>query len=220
MNDMKEVPPPLVACPRWASREERDTWLGSLTLDQQISRGDLDPPAHEYSEAELALARKRREQREAQKRPRDPFCYADARHGPWPRVDTIEAPALSNTWRPVEDAGWTPAGFPWAGLRRVPHRELVEERIPRGARKEPEKRAAWVAEAIGREEAEMCAALRLVLAERHGRLRRDESKSTILSMAWNHLAAGRAALRALRELQKDISYERQRSGPHEQLGLF
>lgn len=205
-------------CPRWASREERDAWLAALTLAQEIRRAELDPPEHAYTEEDEALAERRRARREDRGGLGDPFSYAAERRGPWPRVDTIGAPALSKTWTADESGGWTPAGFPVKGHRRMSHREIIEQRMPRRCRK-PEKRAEWLSETIAAEECDLRAALRLALAERHGRLRPGEASATRLAMAWNHVAAGRAALAALRAFEKESrrAVERPQSP---QLSLF
>jgi len=219
-----EAPPPQGGgdlpepCPRWASREERDAWLGAMTLAQQIRRAELDPPEHDYTEDEAALAERRRARGEDRCGLGDPFSYAAERRGPWPRVDSIGASELANTWVADESGGWTPAGFPVEGHRRVSHRELIEQRMPRRCRK-VEKRAEWFAETVAEEERHLRAALRLVLAERHGRLRAEEVNATRLAMAWNHMAAGRAALAALRALEKETRRDLERSRPP-QLSLF
>lgn len=205
-------------CPRFATRDEWEAWHGSLTWEQQLRRGDLDPPEHEYSEADSAKARARGERRRAQRWNPDPFAYADdRRNGPWPRVDQLEAPALSNTWRMDPDCGYSPGGFAHR-MRRVSHRELVEERLPARAQRDPEARLASLRESIEQEEASLRAALKQVLRERHGRLSQDGADSTIRAMAWCHLLAGRCQLRALREIAKatDTDLRRRRS----QLSLF
>lgn len=216
-NDRPDAsrPPP---CPRFATRDEWEAWHGSLTWEQQMRRADLDPPEHENGEADSAKARARDERRRAQRWDPDPFSYAaDRRERPWPRIDQLEAPALSNTWRMDPACGYTPGGFALR-MRQVPHRELIEERLPAGAQRDPEVRLAWLREAIEQEEAALRAALRRVLRERHGKLSRDERSATVHAMAWCHLLAGRCQLQALRELAKAACAEllRQRS----QLSLF
>ena len=205
-------------CPRFATPDEWETWQRSLTWDQQLRRADLDPPAHEYSDADSAKARARDERRRAQRWDPDPFCYADDRRtGPWPRVDQIEAPALSNTWRMDPACGYSPGGFALR-LRPVPYRELVEDRLPARARRDPETRLTCLRESIEQEEASLRAALKLVLRERHGRLSRVEASATVRAMAWCHLFAGRCLLRALCELKKAAHAEVQRQ--RSQLTLF
>ncbi|MCG8556556.1 MAG: hypothetical protein MJD61_14890 [Proteobacteria bacterium] len=184
-------------------------------MEQEIRRGDLDPPPHEHTAAEAAVADARAALRASQRRFSDPFAYSDDRQGPMPPVVTIGEPKLSNTWRSDLSGGWTPGGFPWKPL----HRDLVEKRIPKRVKK-PKALAAWLAETIAAEEAEARSALRLVLAERHGRLRPGEAGSTRLATAWNHLAANRAQLRALRQLQKEMAAQLERDKPTEQLTLF
>ncbi|MGH0028481.1 MAG: hypothetical protein ACQGVC_01715 [Myxococcota bacterium] len=204
-------------CPRWASEQEWETWLRSLTFAQQIRRGELDPPEHVYSEADEALAQQRRLLREVRDGTSDPFHYAAGRTGPWPRVDTLEARVMSNTWVSDLSAGWTQAGFPVRGTRPVSHRELIEQRVPRRV-KTLARREEWLAQQIAEREGQMRIELRLVLAERHGRLRGGDATETRIAMAWNHVAAGRASLRALRELAKEAAWERRQS--EEQLDLF
>jgi hypothetical protein len=190
-------------CPRFATRDEWEAWHGSLTWDEQLRRSNLDPTEHEYSEADSAKARAREERRRAQRWDPDPFSYADdRRHGPWPRVDQLEDPALSNTWRMHAASGYTRGGFA-RRLRQVPYRELVEERLPARARRHPEARLAWLRESIEQEEASLRAALKQVLRERHQRLAADDCGPTARAMAWCHLLAGRCQLRALRELAKE-----------------
>lgn len=205
-------------CPRFATPDEWETWQRSLTWDQQLRRADLDPPEHEYSDADSAKARARDERRRAQRWNPDPFSYVDDRRdGRWPRVDQMEAPALSNTWRMDPVCGYSPGGFALR-LRQVPYRELIEERLPALSRRDSEKRLTWLREAIEEQEASLRAALKLVLRERHGRLSRDEASATMRAMAWCHLAAGRCQLRALRELAK--ATEAQRQARCSQLNLF
>jgi len=205
-------------CPRFATRDEWETWQRSLTWDQQLRRADLDPPEHEYSDADRAKARARDERRRAQRWNPDPFSHADDRRdGRWPRVDQLEAPALSNTWRMDPACGYSPGGFALR-LRQVPHRDPVEERLPARARRDPETRLIWLHDSIEQEENSLRTALKLVLRERHERLSRDEASATVRAMAWCHLLAGRCQLRALREL-KNVAHaevQRQRS----QLTLF
>lgn len=189
-------------CPRFATRDEWDAWHASLTWDEQIRRGELDPPQHEYSDADTPRARAREEQRQAQRWAPDPFSYADERRdGPWPRVDQIDAPALSNTWRMNSDAGYSPGGFA-RRMRQVTYRELMEERIPARALRDSAARVEWLLDAIAREEASLRGALKRVLRERHGRLFAEEH-ATVRAMAWNHLLASRCQLRALRELASE-----------------
>jgi hypothetical protein len=204
-------------CPRDATREEWEAWHASLTWDEQLRRGDLDPPQHEYSEADKAKADAREARRRAQGWDPDPFAYAEERcAGPWPRVDQIEAPALSNTWRTDSAGGYSPGGFV-RRMRQVPYRELIEERMPARAQCDPAARLAWLLDAIAREEASLRDALKRVLRERHGRLS-EERGATVRAMAWNHLLASRCQLRALREHAKQARAEvlRQRL----QLALF
>jgi len=205
-------------CPRFATRDEWETWQRSLTWDQQLRRADLDPPEHEYSEADTAKAKAREERRRAQRWDPDPFSYAEARRaGPWPRVDQVEDAAHSNTWRMDPACGYSPGGFALR-LRQVPYRELVEDRLPARARRDPETRLTWLRESIEQEEASLRAALKLVLRERHERLSRDEASATVRAMAWCHLLAGRCQLRALRELKNSANAEVQRH--RSQLTLF
>jgi hypothetical protein len=125
-----------------------------------------------------------------------PFSYADEhRHGPWPRVDQIDAPALSNTWRVDSAAGYSPGGFA-RRMQQVPYRELIEERMPARAQRDPAARVDWLLDAIAREEAALRDALKHVLRERHER--RSDERATARAMAWNHLLASRCQLRALR----------------------
>ncbi len=206
------------ACPRFATRDEWEAWHGSLSWEQQIRRADLDPPEHQYSEADSAKARARDERRRAQRWDPDPFSYADDRRdGRWPRVDQFEAPALSNTWRMDPACGYSPGGFALR-TRKVPYRDLIEERIPARAQRDPEARMAWLRESIEQEEASLRGALKQVLRERHGRLSPDEAGATARAMAWCHLLAGRCQLRALRELAKAAHAELQRT--RSQLTLF
>lgn len=205
-------------CPRYATRDEREAWHGSLTWEQQLRRGELDPPEHEYTEAETELARTRAERREAQSWDPDPFSYADdRRNGPWPRVDQVEAPALSNSWRMDPTLGYSPAGFA-RRLRRVSHRELIEERLPRRAHGDATARLAWLLEAIAREEAAQRCALLHVLRERHGKLDDRARGATVGAMAWCHLMASRCALAALRALAYEARGEVRRQ--QRQLALF
>ena len=156
--------------------------------------------------------------RRAQRWNPDPFSYADDRRdGRWLRVDQIEAPALSNTWRVDPACGYSAGGFALR-LRQVPYRELVEDRLPARARRDRETRLTWLRESIEQEEALLRAALKLVLRERHGRLSRDEASTTLRAMAWCHLLAGRCQLRALRELAKAAEAQGQARCP--QLNLF
>lgn len=194
-------------CPRFATRDEWETWQRSLTWDQQLRRADLDAPEHEYSDADSAKARARDERHRARRWNPDPFSYADDRRDEhWPRVDQLEAPTLSNTWRMDPACGYSPGGFALR-LRQVPYRELVEDRLPARARRDPETRLTWLCESIEQEEASLRAALKLVLRERHGRLPRDEASATVRAMAWCHLFAGRCQLQALREHAKEVRSE-------------
>lgn len=209
------LPPP---CPRFATHDEWEAWHGSLTWEQRLRRADLDPPEHEHSEADSAKDHARDERRRAQRWDPDPFSYADDRRsGPWPRVDQLEAPTLSTTWRMDPAYGYSPGGF-GVRMRKVPYRELIEERLPSRAKWDPEARLAWLRESIEQEEAALRAALQRVLRERHGRLSQDESGSTVYAMAWCHLLAGRCQLQALRELAKSALAELQRQ--RSQLTLF
>jgi hypothetical protein len=113
--------------------------------------------------------------------------------------------------------GYSPGGFALR-LRQVPYRELVEDRLPARARRDPETRLTWLRESIEQEEASLRAALKLVLRERHERLSRDEASATVRAMAWCHLLAGRCQLRALRELKNAAHAEIQRH--RSQLTLF
>jgi hypothetical protein len=214
---VESAPPAPRPCPRFATREEWAVWHASLTWDEQIRRGELDPAQREYSDADTARARAREKRRLAQRWDPDPFSYADERcDGPWPRVDQIEAPALSHTWRMDSAAGYSPGGFA-RRMRQVPHRDLIEERMPARARRDAAARVEWLLDAITREEASLRDALKLVLRERHGRLS-DEERATVRAMAWNHLLASRCQLRALRELAREAQSAalRERS----QLSLF
>ena len=194
-------------CPRDATHEEWETWHASLTWEQQIRRGDLDPPEHEYSDADIATADAREARRRAQRWDPDPFSYAaERRDGPWPRVDQIEVPALSNTWRTDPAGGYSPGGFA-RRMRQVPFRELIEERLPPRAQRDPAARLAWLLEAIEREEASLRAALKHVLRERHTQLAADERGATACAMAWSSLVASRCQLRAIRELVKESHSE-------------
>jgi len=196
-------------CPRFATRDEWEAWHRSLTWEQQLRRSDLDPPEHQHSAAEAAKADARAELRRAQRFEPDPFSYSDDRRdGPWPRVDQLEAPALSNTWRIDPACGYSPGGFA-RRLQQVPYCELIEERIPARAQRNLEVRLAWLGQSINEEEASLRAALKLVLHERHGRLSRHEAGATVRAMAWCHLLAGRCQLEALRELAKATHAERQ-----------
>lgn len=205
MRASGDVPTALLPrpCPRDATHEEWEAWHASLTWEEQFRRGDLDPPEHEYSEAEQAKTDAREARRRAQGWKPDPFSYADDRcGGPWPRVDQIETPALSNTWRMDPAAGYSPGGFA-RRLRPVPHRELIEELIPPRAQRVPEARLAWLVEAIEEEEASLRIALKHALRERHGRLSEEGRRATVSAMAWSHLVASRCRLRALRECVKE-----------------
>lgn len=205
-------------CPRFATRDEWEAWHASLTWDEQLRRADLDSPEHEYSEADSAKAEAREERRRAQRWDPDPFSYAEERRdGPWPRVDQVEDPALSNTWRMDPACGYSPGGFALR-MRQVPYRELVEERLPARARRDSETRLAWLRESIEQEEASLRAALKLVLRERHETLSRAEARATVRAMAWCHLLASRCQLRALRELARAVHTELQRT--RSQLTLF
>ncbi len=195
--------PLLRPCPRFATHDEWETWHASLTWAEQLRRGDLDAPKCEHGEADTARANARDERRRAQRWNPDPFCYADDRHdGPWPRVDQIEAPALSNSWRLDPGCGYSPGGFA-RRMRQVPHRELIEERLPARAQRDPAARLAWLLEAIEQEETSLRVALKAVLLERHGRLSPDERGATVRAMAWCHLLASRCQLRALRDLARE-----------------
>lgn len=209
---------PLRPCPRFATRNEWEAWLSSLTWEERLHRWDLDPPGHEYSEADTARAHAREERRRAQCWDPDPFSYSDDRRdGPWPRLDQIEAPALSNIWQMDPASGYSAGGFA-RRLRRVPHREWIEGRLPVRARRNPAARLAWLLEAIEKESASQRAALRRVLRERHGRLAEEERGATLRAMAWGHLLTSRAELQALRELAKEVRVEVPREPP--QLALF
>lgn len=113
--------------------------------------------------------------------------------------------------------GYSPGGFA-RRMRQVPYRELIEERLPPRAQRDPVARLAWLLEAIEQEEASLWAALKRVLRERHGRLAVDERGATGCAMAWSSLVASRCQLRAIRELVKESRSEvlRQQS----QLTLF
>jgi len=205
-------------CPRDATHEEWETWHASLTWEEQLGRGDLDPPEHEYSDADIAKADAREARRRAQRWDPDPFSYAEERRdGPWPRVDQIEVPALSNTWRMDPAGGYSPGGFA-RRMRQVSYRELIEERLPPRARRDPAARLAWLLEAIEREEASLRTALKRVLRERHRKLAVDERGATACAVAWSCLVASRCQLRAIRALVKESRSEvlRQQS----QLTLF
>ncbi|MCZ7537609.1 MAG: hypothetical protein M5T61_18005 [Acidimicrobiia bacterium] len=102
-------------------------------------------------------------------------------------------------------------------MRRVSHRELIEERLPVRAKQDPEARLAWLRESIDQEEASLRAALKQVLRERHGRLSSDPADAT-LPAKWCHLLAGRCHLRALREAAKTTGAELRRRCS--QLSLF
>ncbi len=189
-------------CPRFATRGEWEAWHASLTQDEQLRRGELDPPEHEYSDGDTTKARAREERRQAQRWAPDPFSYADERSdGPWPRVDQIDAPALSNTWRMDSAAGYSPGGFA-RRMRQVRYRELIEERMPARAQRDPAARVECLLDATAREEASLRDALKRVLRERHARLSEEERGATVRAMAWNHLLASRCQLRALRELAR------------------
>ena len=112
---------------------------------------------------------------------------------------------------------YSPGGF-GLRMRPVPYRDLIVERLPLRAKRDPEARLAWLRESIEQEEASLRAALKQVLRERHGRISRDENSSTTRAMAWCHLLAGRCQLRALRELAKESQAELQRK--RSQLTLF
>lgn len=203
-------------CPRWATREEWSAWLQTLSWEEQLSRGDNDH-SHEYTDSEIAVHDLRRDRREALARFPDPFHYCDERRGPWPAIDSVGVPAYSNTWRADLTGGWTPGGFPRHRPRRISHRELWEDRIPKRCKK-ARSRADWCAEAIESQVRSLQRALRLVLAERHQRLGPNESNATTLAMAWNYVAATRAALGALRELYKQELRSVERDEP--QMDLF
>lgn len=205
-------------CPRFATRDEWEAWHASLTWEEQLRRGDLEPPEPEYSDADTAKAHTREDRRRAQLWDPDPFSYADDRRdGPWPRVDQIEASDLSNTWRMDPGCGYSPGGFA-RRMRQAPYRELIEERLPARAQRDADARLAWLLESIEQEEASLRAALKRVLRERHGRLSEEERGATARAMAWNHLLASRCQLRALRELAREAQSAalRERS----QLSLF
>jgi len=205
-------------CPRFATRDEWEAWHSALTWEEQLRRADLDPAEHEYSEDDTAKAKAREERRRAQRWNPDPFSYADDRRdGPWPRVDQVEASALSNTWRMDTTCGYSPGGFALR-TRPVPHRALIEERLPARARRDPEARLTWLRESIEQEEASLRGALKQVLRDRHERLSPGEAGATARAMAWCHLLAGRCQLRALRELAKATHTELQRT--RSQLTLF
>jgi hypothetical protein len=204
-------------CPRFATHEEWECWHAALTWEEQLHRADLDPREHEYSAADTRTADAREKRCRAHWDP-DPFSYAENRRDrPWPRVDQVEASALSNTWRMDPAAGYTAGGFA-RRMRPVPHRDLIEERLPARAQRDLAARLAWLREAIAQEEALLRAALKRVLRERHGRLAQDEGGSTLRAMAWCHLFAGRCQLRALHELAKESQAELQRT--RAQLSLF
>jgi hypothetical protein len=189
-------------CPRFATREEWEAWHASLTWDEQLRRGELDPPQHEYNDADTAKAREREKRRQAQRWDPDPFSYAgERRNGPWPRVDQIDAPALSNTWRMDHAAGYSPGGFALR-MRQVRYRDVIEERMPARAQRNPAARVEWLLDAIASEETSLRDALKRVLRERRGRLS-DEERATVRAMAWNHLLASRCRLRALHELARE-----------------
>jgi hypothetical protein len=194
-------------CPRFATHDEWEAWHASLTWEEQLRRGDLDALEHEHSEADTAKANRRDERRRAQRWDPDPFSYANDRpDGPWPRVDQIEAPARSNTWRMDPAGGYSPGGFA-RRTQQVPYRELIEERMPARAQRDPAARLAWLLEAIEQEETSLRAALKAVLRERHGRLSPDEAGSTARAMAWCHLLASRCQVRALRDLAREARAE-------------
>jgi hypothetical protein len=115
------------------------------------------------------------------------------------------------------EAGYTAGGFA-RRMRPVPHRDLIEERLPARAQRDHSARLAWLRETIAQEEALLRAALKRVLRERYGRLAEDESGATVRAMAWCHLLAGRCQLRALHELAKESQAEIQRT--RVQLSLF
>jgi hypothetical protein len=214
-NSGSALPAP---CPRFATRDGWEAWHQSLTWEQQLRRGDLDPPEHQHAAAEAAKADARRERRRAQRFDPDPFSYAhDRRAGPWPRIDQLEVPALSNTWRTDPSAGYSPGGFALR-IRQIPHRELVEERMPRRALRDMEARLAWIVQSIEHDETAQRAALSRVLRERHRRPPEEEGSSTRCAMAWSHLVAVRCELAALRDLAKEARAEISRQRP--QLTLF
>lgn len=205
-------------CPRFATHDEWEAWHQALTWKEQLRRGDLDPPEYAYGEDETAKARERAARRRAQDWSPDPFSYSDERStGPWPRVDQLEAPALSNSWRMDSTLGYSPAGFA-RRLRQVSHRELIEERLPRGAHRDAEARLAWLLEAIAREQAAQRSALLCVLRERHGKLDAGPRGATGCAMAWCQLVASRCALAALRTLANEARTAVQRQ--QRQLALF
>jgi hypothetical protein len=205
-------------CPRFATPEEWQAWHASLTWEQRRSRANVDRPEYEHSQADLAKALAREERRRAQRWDPDPLSYADDRRdGPWPRVDQLEIPALSNSWRMDPACGYSPAGFALR-MRPIPYRDLVEERLPARVRRDPAVRLAWLRESIEREEVSLRGVLKRVLRERHGRLLQDERHATMRAMAWCHLFATRCQLRALRELAKAARAELQRT--RSQLSLF
>jgi hypothetical protein len=102
--------------------------------------------------------------------------------------------------------GYSRGGFA-RRVRQVPHRELIEERLPARAQRDPAVRLAWLLEAIEREETSLRVTLKAVLRERHGRLSQDEPGSTARAMAWCHLLASRCQLRALRDLAREARAE-------------
>jgi hypothetical protein len=113
--------------------------------------------------------------------------------------------------------GYSLGGFA-RRMRQVPYRELIEERLPARAQRDPAARLAWLVEAIEQEEASLRAALKRVLRERHGRLSQDERGATVRAMAWCHRVADRCQLQALRQLATEVDAEVQRQRP--QLTLF
>jgi len=128
----------LATVPRFAPPDEWEAWHGLLTWEQQLRRGDLDRPEHEYSEADTAKADAREERRRPLRWDPDPFSYAIGAT-PWPRIDQLEVPALSNIWRMDPKCGHSWGRFA-RRMRQVPHRELIEERLPGRARRDPAAR--------------------------------------------------------------------------------
>lgn len=205
-------------CPRFATHNEWEAWHQSLTWEEQLRRNDLDPPEHVYGDEEVAKAEKRAAGRSARRLRPDPFSYSGERGtGPWPRIDQFGAPTLSNQWRMDPNAGYSPGGFALR-MRRVAHRDLVEERMPARQNADPEARLTWLHESIERAEARQRDSLLLVLRERHGKLEGALPSPTAQAMAWNHLLALRAELRALRELAREA--EPKARAVRRQLDLF
>jgi len=115
-------------CPRFATRDEWDAWHASLTWEEQPRRADLDPPEHEYSEADIAKAEAREERRQAQRWDRDPFAL---RRGAPGRALAARRPGRG--LRPLEHVAHGPGGRLHARRLRGPAAAGRASRADRGA---------------------------------------------------------------------------------------